>query len=107
MAQGTIKSRKTTTASSSSSSRKPSALGPKKGQRAIAPKKKKLVEQRKITKVCYFIFHILSAFFQGVGERDGMERKWQRETKGGREKVCYVGVVLTMAVVTGRDIPLG
>lgn len=49
MAQGAIKSRRKppTTISSSSSSK----TNPKKGHRQIAPKKKKLVEQGKITKV--------------------------------------------------------
>lgn len=52
MAQGTLKTRKST--APASSTRKPSALNPKKGQRAIAPKKKNLVRQKKITKVRLF-----------------------------------------------------
>ncbi|KAL8892697.1 MAG: hypothetical protein Q9205_000189 [Flavoplaca limonia] len=48
MAQGLLK--KASSTKTSTSSKRPSALGPKKGARAIAPRKKKLVDQKKLTK---------------------------------------------------------
>jgi hypothetical protein len=47
MAQGTIKKSKPTP----TSTRRPTILGPKKGARAIAPRKAVLVKQKKLTKV--------------------------------------------------------
>jgi len=55
MAQGTIKSRKPTTSSSKKSA------NPKKGARTIAPKKKNLVKQNKITKVDALPFSLMSS----------------------------------------------
>jgi hypothetical protein len=49
MAQGAIKSKKTTAVSKS---KKPTVLGPKKGARTIAPKKAVLVKNAKMTKAC-------------------------------------------------------
>lgn len=48
MAQGAIKSKKLSTASKG---KKPTVLGPKKGARAIAPRKAVLVKNAKMTKV--------------------------------------------------------
>ncbi|KAL1846801.1 hypothetical protein Plec18167_005837 [Paecilomyces lecythidis] len=45
MTQGALKKSKSAT-----TSKRTNALGPKKGQRSIAPKKASLVKQRKITK---------------------------------------------------------
>ncbi|KAJ9194543.1 hypothetical protein DTO166G4_3918 [Paecilomyces variotii] len=47
MTQGALKKSKPGAATAS---KRPNALGPKKGQRSIAPKKASLVKQRKITK---------------------------------------------------------
>ncbi|KAI9821080.1 MAG: hypothetical protein M1827_003814 [Pycnora praestabilis] len=46
MAQGTIKKSKTTP----TTSKRSNVLGPKKGARTIAPKKRELVRQKKVTK---------------------------------------------------------
>ncbi|RJE25021.1 hypothetical protein PHISCL_02672 [Aspergillus sclerotialis] len=53
MAQGLLKKSKP---ASQSTSKRPSALGPKKGQGSITPKKAKLLKQHKMNKVrfvCY------------------------------------------------------
>ncbi|KAH8596414.1 hypothetical protein B0O99DRAFT_593732 [Bisporella sp. PMI_857] len=50
MAQGTVKPKKLTTATAKSSARRPTALGPKKGARTIAPRKQVLVRNAKMTK---------------------------------------------------------
>ncbi|KAL8808184.1 MAG: hypothetical protein Q9182_000248 [Xanthomendoza sp. 2 TL-2023] len=47
MAQGPLKKKPS---SATSASKRPNALGPKKGARVIAPRKKKLVEQKRLTK---------------------------------------------------------
>jgi len=51
MAQGAIKSKKSTAPTAKSSGRRQAALGPKKGARTIAPKKQVLVRNAKMTKV--------------------------------------------------------
>jgi hypothetical protein len=51
MAQGAIKSKKSTAPTAKSSGRRQTALGPKKGARTIAPKKQVLVRNAKMTKV--------------------------------------------------------
>jgi len=50
MAQGTLKSKKLTTATAKSSTRRSTVLGPKKGQRTIAPKKNVLVRNQGMIK---------------------------------------------------------
>jgi hypothetical protein len=57
MAQGTIKVKKP---SAATTARRPSALGPKKGARTIAPRKQTLVKNMKMAKVC---FSLLLFFF--------------------------------------------
>ncbi|KAF6226128.1 hypothetical protein HO133_008994 [Letharia lupina] len=74
MAQGVVKSRKPPP-----SSRKPSTAGPKKGQRAIAPKKRNLVTQKKITKK-------YTAGLTGKTERALAERAGHLEMLGGGKK---------------------
>ncbi|KAF6233247.1 hypothetical protein HO173_008536 [Letharia columbiana] len=74
MAQGVIKTRKPPP-----SSRKPSTAGPKKGQRAIAPKKRNLVAQKKITKK-------YTAGLTGKTERALAERAGHLEMLGGGKK---------------------
>ncbi|CAF9941345.1 hypothetical protein IMSHALPRED_002534 [Imshaugia aleurites] len=73
MAQGTIKSRKSTPSSSRKST---AASGPKKGQRTIAPRKKNLVAQGKITKK-------YTAGLTGKTERALAEKAGHLEMLGG------------------------
>ncbi|KAL2041909.1 hypothetical protein N7G274_005096 [Stereocaulon virgatum] len=75
MAQGAIKKSKSTP----SSSRRPSALGPKKGQRTIAPKKRNLVNQKK------FSTKYTSGLI-GRTERNLAERAGHLEMLGGGKK---------------------
>ena len=58
MAQSTLKSKKLTTATAKSSTRRSTVLGPKKGQRTIAPKKNVLVRNQGMIKVrfCFSVF---------------------------------------------------
>lgn len=58
---------------------RPSALGPKKGQRTIAPKKKSLVNQKKITKK-------YTAGLTGKTERALAERVGHLEMLAGGKK---------------------
>ncbi|KAK0508976.1 hypothetical protein JMJ35_008347 [Cladonia borealis] len=80
MAQGTIKKSKTTP----SSSRRPSALSAKKGQRTIAPKKKALVKQKKITKK--YTSGLIGKTERALAEKAGhLEMLGGGKRKGGGE----------------------
>ncbi|WEW58885.1 hypothetical protein PRK78_004353 [Emydomyces testavorans] len=75
MAQGTIKKSK----AASSSTKRPSALGPRKGSRVIAPKKAALIKQKKLTKK-------LSAGLTAKTERNLAEKAGHLELLRGGKK---------------------
>ncbi|KAL2871066.1 DUF2462 domain-containing protein [Aspergillus lucknowensis] len=75
MAQGPLKKAKASTASS----KRPSTLGPKKGNRTIAPKKASLIKQQKMTKK-------LSAGLVAKTERSLAQRAGHLEMLAGGKK---------------------
>ncbi|KAL2848072.1 hypothetical protein BJY01DRAFT_246534 [Aspergillus pseudoustus] len=75
MTQGALKKAKASTASS----KRPSALGPKKGNRTIAPKKASLIKQQKMTKK-------LSAGLVAKTERNLAQRAGHLEMLAGGKK---------------------
>ncbi|KAL2055643.1 hypothetical protein ABVK25_003885 [Lepraria finkii] len=81
MAQGAIKKSK----SAASSSRRPSVLGPKKGQRTIAPKKKSLVKQKKFSKK--YTSGLIGKTERNLAEKAGhLEMLGEGKKKGGEER---------------------
>ncbi|KAA8648596.1 hypothetical protein EYZ11_011418 [Aspergillus tanneri] len=75
MVQGSLKKAKANTAST----KRPSALGPKRGPRAIAPKKASLIKQQKITKK-------LSAGLTAKTEKNLAEKAGHLELLAGGKK---------------------
>ncbi|RDL37533.1 Uncharacterized protein BP5553_04966 [Venustampulla echinocandica] len=91
MAQGTVKLRKST----ASTGRRPSALGPKKGARTIAPKRQVLVRNAKMTKK--HSSGLISMTERTLGSKAGhlellkggkknKDKKEAEEKKGGSKK---------------------
>ncbi|KAL8859099.1 MAG: hypothetical protein Q9178_004362 [Gyalolechia marmorata] len=85
MAQGLLK--KTASTKPSASSKKPNALGPKKGARTIAPRRKKLVDQKQLTKK--YSAGLIRKTESSLAEKAGhleMLRGGKKSKKEGTEK---------------------
>ncbi|KAI4249619.1 MAG: hypothetical protein L6R40_000408 [Gallowayella cf. fulva] len=83
MAQGLLKKN----ASGKAAPKRPAVLGPKKGARTIAPRKKKLVDQKKLTKK--YSAGLIRKTESSLAEKAGhleMLRGGKKSKKGNLEK---------------------